>query len=101
MNAAIYARKSTEQNVADEDLSVTQQVEGAEAFAAKQGWTVANEHIFIDKAISGAEFEKRRAFTRMMGLLKPVAPFEKLIVEEQKALGREQFETQYTIKQLD
>ena len=42
MIAAIYARKSTEQNgVGDEEKSVTRQIEHAKAYAAKKGWTVA------------------------------------------------------------
>ena len=39
MIAAIYARKSTDQHVADEEKSVTRQVEHARAFAATKGWT--------------------------------------------------------------
>jgi DNA invertase Pin-like site-specific DNA recombinase len=48
MIAAIYARKSTEQHVADEAKSVTRQVENARAYAARLGWTVLPEHICID-----------------------------------------------------
>ena len=41
MIAAIYARKSTEQNgVGDEEKSVTRQIEHAKAYATKKGWTV-------------------------------------------------------------
>ncbi len=44
MIAAIYARKSTEQNgVADEEKSVARQIEHARAYAARKGWTV-DEH---------------------------------------------------------
>jgi len=40
MIAAIYARKSTEQNgVADEAKSVTRQIDNARAYATKKGWT--------------------------------------------------------------
>ena len=41
MIAAIYARKSTEQNGADADAkSVANQIENARAFAQTKGWTV-------------------------------------------------------------
>jgi DNA invertase Pin-like site-specific DNA recombinase len=40
MKAAIYARKSTVQNVADEEKSVTRQIERATAYAQAKGWTV-------------------------------------------------------------
>ena len=42
MIAAIYARKSTEQNgVSDEEKSVTRQIDHAKAYAARKGWTVS------------------------------------------------------------
>ena len=42
MIAAIYARKSTEQNgVADDAKSVARQVEHARAYASRKGWIVA------------------------------------------------------------
>jgi DNA invertase Pin-like site-specific DNA recombinase len=47
MIAAVYARKSTEQNgVADEQKSVARQIERARAFAAAKGWA-------IDEAMRG------------------------------------------------
>jgi len=104
MNAAIYARKSTEQKgVAEESKSVTRQVEHARAFAVSKGWHVSDEHIFVDDGISGAEFERRPDFMRLMDTAcrSPRPPFQVLVVSEQKSLGRESFETNYRIKQLD
>ena len=99
--AAIYARKSTEQlGVATEAKSVTRQKELALAFALSRGWTVDEHHVFEDDGISGAEFERRPGFMRLMSMLEPKAPFQVLIVSEQKSLGREAFETNYSIKQL-
>ena len=72
MIAAIYARKSTEQNgVADEAKSVTRQIEHARAYALKKGWQVADEFVFVDDGISGAEFANRPGFVRLMNALKP------------------------------
>jgi site-specific DNA recombinase len=63
MIAAIYARKSTEQNgVADEAKSVARQIEHARAYATTKGWTVPDEYVFVDDGISGAEFDKRPGF---------------------------------------
>ncbi len=54
MIAAIYARKSTERNgMAAEARSVTRQIEHAKAYAERKGWTVADEHIYMDDGISG------------------------------------------------
>ena len=67
MIASIYARKSTDQNVSDEEKSVSRQVERARAYAARKGWTVAEEHVYVGDGISGAEFhEKRPRYLAMM-----------------------------------
>ena len=60
MKAAIYARKSTDDNGRDaENKSVTRQVEHAKAYAASKGWTVPDEHVYVDDGVSGAEFKNR------------------------------------------
>jgi hypothetical protein len=47
--AAIYARKSTEQaGAADEEKSVTRQLEHATAYAARKGWAVGPAHVYVD-----------------------------------------------------
>src|SRR6266849_6073676 len=96
MVAAIYARKSTEQaGVADEQKSVTRQVDHASAYAVRKGWVVANEHVYIDDGISGAEYANRPGFLRLMNALKPRAPFQILIMSEESRLGRESIEVSY------
>jgi site-specific DNA recombinase len=100
MIAAIYARKSTDQNLPDAEKSVTRQVENATAYAARKGWTVDPAHVYQDDGISGAEFVKRPGFLRLMTALKPRPPFQVLIMSEESRLGREQIETAYALKQL-
>jgi site-specific DNA recombinase len=100
MTAAIDARKSTEQiGVATESKSVTRQVENARAFAAAQGWTVLDAHVYVDDGISGAEFDRRPGLNQLLAAL-PRPPFQRLIVSEQKSLGRESAETGFVIKRL-
>jgi DNA invertase Pin-like site-specific DNA recombinase len=98
--AAIYARKSTEQDVDDEQKSVARQVDHGRQFAARHGWHVADDAVFIDDGISGTEFKTRPSYLRLMAALKPRAPFGVLIVMEESRLGRESIETQYALKQL-
>ena len=99
--AAIYARKSTEQNgIGDEEKSVTRQIDHAKAYAAKKGWMVSEDHIFVDDGISGAEFVKRPGFLRLMNALKPRPAFHILIMSEESRLGRESIETSYALKQI-
>ena len=90
MIAAIYARKSTEQNcVADQQKSVTRQVEHARAYAIAKGWTVDDSAVFVDDGISGAEFANRPGFLRLMNALKPRPPFQVLVMSEESRLGRD------------
>jgi DNA invertase Pin-like site-specific DNA recombinase len=99
--AAIYARKSTDQSaVADEAKSVHRQIDHARAYAQKKGWTVDEAHVYVDDGISGAEFQNRPGFVRLMNALKPRAPFQVLVMSEESRLGREAIETAYALKQL-
>jgi DNA invertase Pin-like site-specific DNA recombinase len=101
LKAAIYARKSTDQaGVADAERSVTRQVEHARGYAERRGWIVAEDSIFVDDGVSGAEFANRPGFLRLMNALKPKPPFQALIMSEGSRLGRETFETVYALKQL-
>jgi len=99
--AAVYARKSTDQlGLTDEQKSVTRQVEHARAYAVRKGWTVLDECVFVDDAVSGAEFATRPGFVRLMRALKPYPPFQILVMAEESQLGREQIEVAYALKQL-
>src|SRR5687767_15849620 len=99
--AAIYARKSTEQTgLTDEEKSVGRQIQHAKAYAARKGWSVAEEHVFVDDGISGVEFVKRPGFLRLMNALKPRPSFQVLIMSEESRLGRESIETSYALKQI-
>jgi site-specific DNA recombinase len=100
MIAAIYARKSTEQNgLADEAKSVARQIEHARAYAARKGWTVAEEHVYTDDGISGAEFVKRPGFLRLLNAIERPT-FRVLIMSEESRLGRESIETGWTLKKI-
>ena len=101
MTAAVYARKSSDQNgVPDAERSVTRQIDHARAYATRKGWIVADAHIYVDDGISGAEFANRPGFLRLMNALKPRPPFQVLIMSEESRLGRELIETAYALKQL-
>jgi DNA invertase Pin-like site-specific DNA recombinase len=61
---------------------------------------VAEEHVYVDDGISGAEFVKRPGFLRLMNALKPCPAFQVLIMSEQSRLGREQIQTAYALQQI-
>src|SRR2546426_9381942 len=101
MIAAIYARKSTEQNgVGDEEKSVTREIEPARAYAAGRGWLVDEDQVYVDDGIWGAEFVKRPGFIRLMNALSPRPPFQVVVMSEESRLGREQIETAYALKKI-
>ena len=100
MIAAIYARKSTDQNLPDEEKAVTRQMERARAYAARKDWTVADAHVYIDDGISSAEFVKRPGCLALMSALRPRPPFQALIVMEQSRLGRSLDEVPFALKRI-
>jgi site-specific DNA recombinase len=100
MIAAIYARKSTDQNLPDAEKSITRQIAHATAYAARKGWTVDPAHVYQDDGISGAEFERRAGLTALLAALRPRPAFDVVIMAEPSRLGREQIETAYTLKRI-
>ncbi len=100
MIAGCYARKSTEQHVADDAKSVARQVQRAKEYAATKGWRFDDRYVFSDDAVSGAEFRKRPGLTKLLAALQPKPKFNVLIISEPSRLGREQIETAYVLKQI-
>ena len=100
--AAIYARKSSDQNaVVDEAKSVQRQIDHATAYAARKGWTIADEHVYADDGVSGALFGAARpGLARLLNALAPMPAFQVLIMSEESRLGREATETAWALKLL-
>jgi DNA invertase Pin-like site-specific DNA recombinase len=96
--AAIYARKSTEQHVADDQKSVARQIAHAREYATRNGWVVDDAYVFADDGISGAEFTARPGYQQLLARLKPRPPFDVLIMSESSRLGREAWETGFALK---
>ena len=87
MRAAIYARKSTDDNDRDDaNKSVTRQVDVAREYADRKGWTVSDTHIYMDDGISGAEYQNRPGLLRLMNHVKE---FDVLVMSESSRLGRD------------
>ena len=83
MIAAIYARKSTEQNGADADAkSVARQIENARTFATAKGWRVHTAHVYSDDAVSGAETRKLVNRKRLLDVALTDPPFQVLIMRD-------------------
>ncbi len=92
---AIYARKST-----DEQLASTEtQIREARAAIERRGGVVADEHIFIDDAKSRAEFKNRPALWKMMAGAS-ASEFEALMVRDETRLGGDMHRTGLLMQDL-
>jgi site-specific DNA recombinase len=99
-SCALYARKSTTQDGNADEQSIARQIATGRRFAEARGWTVADEHVYSDSGISGAEFARRPGLVRLLATLKPRPPFDVLLIGDRDRLGREQIETAYVLKQI-
>jgi hypothetical protein len=59
------------------------------SLCGRERWTVAEEHVYADDGISGAEFRPG-----------PPPTFRVLIMSEEWRLGREQIQTDYALRQI-
>jgi site-specific DNA recombinase len=83
--AAAYARRSTEQHVAEDARSVSRQLELGRDFAAERGWTIVAE--YADDGISGALGTKLTDRARMLAAAAD-EKFSVLIVRDLDRLSR-------------
>src|SRR5436309_5430002 len=99
---AVYARKSTAEpgDKAAEKRSTAVQLAECREFASKRGWTVVEE--FVDDAVSGAEFENRPAFNRLLEAVVKVRklPFDVVLVTERSRIARESIDGLAVFKKL-
>ncbi len=102
MVAAIYTRLSSDDGARNADTkSVTIQADDCRAFAAKNGWTVDDNHVYTDDGISGAVFgDGRPALARLLSNLDGNRPFDVLLVTEQSRIGRDAILTLSTILKI-
>src|SRR5215475_13119678 len=102
MIAAIYARKSTDDSDRNEDArSTSRQIERGREYAARKGWAVDENCIFVDEAVSGAEWQHRQGFNRLVTALDPCPPFQVLIVSELSRIGRDTVRAPYFVQQIE
>jgi site-specific DNA recombinase len=100
MIAAVYCRKSTEdERSADDGRSIDRQREHATAYAEAQGWIVGLDLIFLDENASGAEFVNRPGLAQLRAAA-AAHRFEQLVVMDQSRLGRDTIRTLNVILDL-
>jgi len=70
-------------------------------WVTRKGWDVDERSIFVDDGISGAEFQNRPGYVRLLNSLKPKPRFQILIVSDLDRLGRGSIETSMAVKHLN
>jgi site-specific DNA recombinase len=101
--AAVYARKSTDDSDRSEEArSTTRQIERATEYARAKGWTVDPRYIFVDDAVSGAEWQRRPGLKRLLAAVDNCAtPFGVLIISELSRIGRDSVRVPYIVQQIE
>ena len=82
--AAIYARYSSSQQ---RETSIEDQIASCKAMAAREGWSIANRHIYADKAQSGAKHN--RASLAELRAAAEAGEFKIIIVDDLSRIARD------------
>jgi site-specific DNA recombinase len=86
MRCAIYARYSSD---LQRESSIEDQIRKCREFADRQGWTVLENYVRSDQAISGAALPGRDALqSRVEDAKRKPRPFDCLLVEDTSRLAR-------------
>jgi site-specific DNA recombinase len=86
MRCAIYARYSSD---LQRESSIEDQIRKCREFAERRGWTVLDEYVRSDNAISGAALAPRQALNELLALAprKP-RPFDRILIDDTSRLAR-------------
>lgn len=89
--AAVYIRVSTDDQT---ELSPDSQLSVVRDYAAKNGYIIPDEYIFVDDGISGRQASKRPAFNQMIATAKEAShPFDTILVWKFSRFARNQEES--------
>jgi site-specific DNA recombinase len=85
LQCAIYARFSSDRQ---STASIADQIRKCREYAARLGWTILEDHIYTDQAVSGASME-REGLTRLMECAtSPNRPFDCILIDDTSRLSR-------------
>jgi site-specific DNA recombinase len=85
MNCAIYSRYSSEKQSA---TSLDDQIRKCREYASRNGWTVLENHIYRDSAISGASNERTALKQMLAAATAQGKPFDCVLVDDTSRLSR-------------
>ncbi|TKD03460.1 recombinase family protein [Polyangium fumosum] len=96
LRTALYARRSTDgHQMASLDV---QREEGAR-FVEAEGGTHAPDHLFVDDAVSRAEFKKRPGLFALLNAAK-AGEFDAVVVRDESRLGGDTFRSGLVIQDI-
>ncbi len=96
MRCALYGRRSTDEH---QMASMEVQTQEGQRYIASQGGTLAPEHIFLDDAISRAEFKKRPGLIALLNAAND-KQFDAVVVRDESRLGGDTFRSGLVIQDL-
>lgn len=94
--AAIYARRSTDEHQVE---SLVVQQANATTYIDKMGWTLAAEHVFLEDAVSRAEFKKRPALIALLNAAS-AGEFDIVVVRDESRIGGDTFRSGIVIQDI-
>lgn len=98
MRCAIYSRYSSD---LQKDTSIDDQIMSCTRFADGRGWTVVEEHVYQDRAISGASTSGRRGLQALMESADSLPrPFDYVLIDDTSRLSRDMGESNRIIEIL-
>jgi len=87
MRCAIYARYSSD---LQKESSPEDQTRNCKQFAKSKGWSVLENHIYADRAVSGSSLHGRLQLTRLLDVATTSpAPFDYVLVDDTSRLSRD------------
>jgi site-specific DNA recombinase len=96
LRAAVYARRSTDEHQA---ASLDVQLEEARRFCSANGWSVAEEHVYLEDAVSRAEFKRRPALLSLINAAESRA-FDVVVTRDETRIGGDMVRTSLVISDL-
>src|SRR5437899_2937922 len=97
MRAATYARFSSDMQ---RETSIDDQLATARRYATAQGWTVLDEHVYADLAISGATLERPGIQALLAAAARLPLPFDVLLVDDSSRVSRDIADAVRILQQL-
>jgi site-specific DNA recombinase len=99
MRCAIYARYSSD---LQRDSSIEDQIRKCREYASSRGWTIQEQHIRCDRAVSAGSMAGRDGLTALMADAKQKPrPFDYILIDDTSRLARNLEDSLRTAKQLD